>query len=29
MNIDFDGYVLGFLYVDSTSAKHSSLGFRV
>jgi hypothetical protein len=29
MNIDCDGYVLGFLYVDSTSAEHLSRDFRV
>ncbi len=29
MNIDCDGYVLGFLYVDLTSVEHSSLGFTV
>jgi hypothetical protein len=29
MNIDCDGYVLGFLYVYLTSAEHSSLGFMV
>ncbi len=28
MNIDCDGYVLGFLFVDSISVEHSSLGFK-
>jgi len=29
MNICYDGYVLMFLYVDSTSVEHSSLVFRL